>query len=182
MKFKKLAGGGYFKIVNQSVPFALKTLGYGEHQITEIVAHISGTNTLLTAPHINRATLLAAGLTTDELDKVEAALPSVFDLASALAPWVIGDDAYTRLEVKKGSSLLKKLGFTAQQIQEASDVIVGHMTIEGAPYLLDEHLPVFDCANRCGRLGITKPHSYVVLATFGNPPAETKLCRCPAKW
>jgi ribonucleoside-diphosphate reductase alpha chain len=158
VKFKKLAGGGYFKIVNQSVPAALKTLGYSELEVQEIVAYISGTNTLLAAPHINRAKLLKAGMTRDELDKVEAALPSVFDLHQAFAPWVIGDEAYARLGVPgygndsgpKGS-LLEHLGFSADQIEEATHVIVGHMTIEGAP-LRDEHLPVFDCANRCGPL------------------------------
>ena len=91
VKFKKLAGGGYFKIVNQSVPAALATLGYTEHEVQDIVAYVSGTNTLLAAPHINRAKLLQAGLTKAELDKVEDALPSVFDLGSAFAPWVIGD-------------------------------------------------------------------------------------------
>ena len=155
VKFKKLAGGGYFKIVNQSVPLALETLGYNTHQVQEIVAYISGTNTLLAAPHINRATLLAAGLTTDELDKVEEALPSVFDLGQAFASWVIGEDAYTRLgcETHNGGALLRHLSFTDAQIQEANDVIVGRMTIEGAPHLDEAHLPVFDCANRCGRLG-----------------------------
>jgi ribonucleoside-diphosphate reductase alpha chain len=161
VKFKKLAGGGYFKIVNQSVPYALRTLGYAEHQVQDIVAHISGTNTVLAAPHINRAKLLQLGLTKDELDKVEEALPSVFDLSQAFAPWVVGDDAFVRLGVpgygaragEPKQSLLRHLGFSASQIQEAGDTIVGHMTIEGAPHLRDEHLPVFDCANRCGRLG-----------------------------
>jgi len=161
VKFKKLAGGGYFKIVNQSVPLALETLGYPEHQIQEIVAYISGTNTLLAAPHASRAKLLSLGLTKEELNKVETSLPSQFDLTSAFAPWVIGEDAYLRLGVpgygdKKNQpkvSLLRHLGFTKAEIQEASDTIVGHMMIEGAPYLKDEHLSVFDCANRCGRDG-----------------------------
>jgi ribonucleoside-diphosphate reductase alpha chain len=171
VKFKKLAGGGYFKIVNQSVPLALETLGYSTHEIQEIVAHISGTNTLLATPHINRATLLAGGLTKDELDKVEQALPSVFDLSQAFAAWVIGDDAYTRLGVPKGKSLLKHLGFTAAQIQQAADVIVGCMTIEGAPHLKDEHLPVFDCANRCGRTGqrYLAPMSHVRMMAATQP-------------
>ncbi|MEM6790609.1 MAG: vitamin B12-dependent ribonucleotide reductase [Myxococcota bacterium] len=161
VKFKKLAGGGYFKIVNQSVPKALKTLGYAEHQIQEIVAYISGTNTLLAAPHTSRAKLLSLGLTKEELDRVEASLPSQFDIASAFAPWVIGEDAYVRLGVpgygdlkeQPKKSLLRHLGFTKAEIQEAGDTIVGHMMIEGAPHLLEEHLPVFDCANRCGREG-----------------------------
>ena len=161
VKFKKLAGGGYFKIVNQSVPAALTNLGYSEHQVQEIVAYISGTNTLLAAPNINRAKLIGLGLTKEELDKVEGALPSVFDLSQAFAPWVVGEDAYARLGVsgygeRKGQpkmGLLRHLGFSSEEIQEASDVIVGHMTIEGAPHIANEDLPVFDCANRCGRLG-----------------------------
>ncbi len=159
VKFKKLAGGGYFKIVNQSVPEALKRLGYSEAQIAEIVAYISGTNTLLGAPHVSRAALKAKGLTDEELSKVEAALPGIFDLNLAFAPWVIGKEAYARLGVtpekmsQPGFNLLKHLGFSSQQIEEANDVIVGRMTIEGAPHLLEEHLPVFDCANRCGRIG-----------------------------
>jgi ribonucleoside-diphosphate reductase alpha chain len=162
VKFKKLAGGGAFKIVNQSVPLALRTLGYAEHEVEDIVAHVCGTNTLLAAPHVNRASLAKAGLTARELDRVEAAIPGVFDLSQAFAPWVVGEEACVRLGVpgygeasgKKGSvPLLRHLGFSVEQIQQASLVIVGRMTIEGAPHLRNEHLPVFDCANRCGRLG-----------------------------
>jgi ribonucleoside-diphosphate reductase alpha chain len=159
VKFKKLAGGGYFKIVNSSVPDALKRLGYSDLQISEIVAFISGTNTLLGAPHVNRASLKAKGLTDEELAKVEAALPSVFDLNLAFAPWVLGKEAYDRLNVgaqmlaKPGFNLLKHLGFSQAEIDSANEAIVGRMTIEGAPHLRDEHYPVFDCANRCGKTG-----------------------------
>ena len=159
VKFKKLAGGGYFKIVNSSVPDALRRLGYSELQISEIVAFVSGTNTLLGAPHINRNSLKAKGLTDEDLAKVEAAIPSVFDLNLAFAPWVLGKDVYDRLGVdsqrlsKPGFNLLKHLGFGPSQIEEANEVIIGRMTIEGAPHLLQEHFPVFDCANRCGRTG-----------------------------
>jgi ribonucleoside-diphosphate reductase alpha chain len=159
VKFKKLAGGGYFKIVNGSVPDALRRLGYGELQISEIVAFVSGTNTLLGAPHINRTSLKAKGLSDEELSKVEAAIPSVFDLSLAFAPWVLGKEVYDRLGVdvqrlsKPGFSLLRHLGFTQAQADEANDVVVGRMTIEGAPHLLPEHIPVFDCANRCGKTG-----------------------------
>ncbi len=159
VKFKKLAGGGYFKIVNQSVPEALRRLGYSEVQIREIVAYVSGTNTLLGAPHVNRASLKDKGLTDEELKKVENAVPGVFDLNLAFAPWILGKECYERLRVsadkvgKPGFSLLKHLGFTAKQIEEAGDTIVGCMTIEGAPYLRDEHYAVFDCANRCGKKG-----------------------------
>jgi ribonucleoside-diphosphate reductase alpha chain len=168
VKFKKLAGGGYFKIVNQTVPRALRRLGYTEREMQEIVAFISGTNTLLTAPHINRRTLREKGFTDAELAKVELAIPGVFDLDSAFAAWVVGEDTYERLGATKavrasgsGSagqrgpfSLLEHLGFTRAQIDEASDVIVGRMTIEGAPHLRDEHYAVFDCANRCGKSGV----------------------------
>jgi ribonucleoside-diphosphate reductase alpha chain len=159
VKFKKLAGGGYFKIVNQSVPEALTRLGYGPAEVQEIVAHVSGTNTLLAAPFVNRASLRARGLTDEDLGKVEAALLGSFDLDLAFAQWVLGPDAYARLGVpeedanRPGFSLLRFLGFTGDEIDEANDVIVGHMTIEGAPHLKLEHYAVFDCANRCGKTG-----------------------------
>jgi ribonucleoside-diphosphate reductase alpha chain len=162
VKFKKLAGGGYFKIVNQTVPRALRRLGYSEREVQEIVAFISGTNTLLAAPHVNRRTLKEKGFTDAELAKVETAIPGVFDLDSAFAAWVIGEDAYERLgagretrsaSASKGFSLLEHVGFTRAQIAEAGDTIVGRMTIEGAPHLRDEHYAVFDCANRCGKTG-----------------------------
>jgi ribonucleoside-diphosphate reductase alpha chain len=159
VKFKKLAGGGYFKIVNQSVPEALRKLGYSDVQVQEIVAYVSGTNTLLGAPYVNRSSLKAAGLTEDDLDKVEDVLHGVFDLHLAFAPWVLGKESYERLGIdvatmsKPGFSLLKHLGFPADHVAEANDVIIGRMTIEGAPYLRDEHQAVFDCANRCGRTG-----------------------------
>ncbi len=159
VKFKKLAGGGYFKIVNQSVPAALRRLGYTELQAREIVAYVSGTNTLLGAPHVSRSALKEKGFTDQDLKKVEDALPGVFDLSLAFAPWVVGSDCYQRLGVtaeqmgKPGFNVLKHLGLTAAQIEEANEVIVGRMTIEGAPHLKTEHYPVFDCANRCGKKG-----------------------------
>jgi ribonucleoside-diphosphate reductase alpha chain len=177
VKFKKLAGGGYFKIVNQSVPNALRKLGYSEVEVQEIVAYVSGTNTLLGAPHVNRASLKAAGLTEDDLGKIEDALPGVFDLHLAFAPWVLGKETYERLGVdvaamsRPGFSLLKHLGFPAPQVDEANDVIIGRMTVEGAPYLRDEHYPVFDCANRCGRTGqrYLAPMSHVRMMAAAQP-------------
>jgi ribonucleoside-diphosphate reductase alpha chain len=159
VKFKKLAGGGYFKIVNQTVPRALRRLGYGEREVQEIVAFVSGTNTLLAAPNINRRTLKERGIHDAELDKIEAAIPGVFELDGAFAPWVLGEEACDRLgatrEVRsrRGFSLLEHLGFTRAQIDETQDVVIGRMTIEGAPHLKAEHYPVFDCANRCGKHG-----------------------------
>ncbi|MEO8900530.1 MAG: vitamin B12-dependent ribonucleotide reductase [Polyangiaceae bacterium] len=177
VKFKKLAGGGYFKIVNQSVPEALKRLRYSPAQISEIVAFISGTNTLLGAPHVSRASLKARGLTDEELAKVETALPGVFDLSLAFGPWVIGREAYERLGVtaerisQPGFNLLKYLGFNDKEIEEANDTIIGRMTIEGAPYLRAEHYAVFDCANRCGRTGqrYLAPMAHVKMMAAAQP-------------
>jgi ribonucleoside-diphosphate reductase alpha chain len=174
VKFKKLAGGGYFKIVNQSVPAALTNLGYSPAEVQEIVAYVSGTNTLLGAPHINRRTLAQKGLSDLDLDKIEAAIPGVFDLESAFAPWVLGEETYARLgaqHAKSGRSLLATLGFEDSQIDEASDTIVGRMTIEGAPHLREADYPVFDCANRCGKIGrrYLPPMSHVRMMAAAQP-------------
>jgi ribonucleoside-diphosphate reductase alpha chain len=177
VKFKKLAGGGYFKIVNQSVPGALRRLGYAEREVQEIVAYVSGTNTLLAAPEINRRTLREKGLSDADFTKVEAALPGVFDLDAAFGAWVLGEDSYERLGVSKearaarGFSLLEHLGFTRDQIDRAGDVIIGRMTIEGAPYMKDSDYPVFDCANRCGKTGqrYLAPMSHVKMMAATQP-------------
>ncbi len=189
VKFKKLAGGGYFKIVNQSVPKALSRLGYNAGEVQEIVAFVSGTNTLMAAPYINRRTLkdppankTASGasplaLTDADLAKAEAAIPGVFELGYAFGPWVLGEETYERLGVTKeqqrakGFSLLEHLGFTPQQIEEASLTIIGRMTIEGAPYLKTEHYSVFDCANRCGKTGVRylAPMSHVKMMGATQP-------------
>jgi ribonucleoside-diphosphate reductase alpha chain len=159
VKYKKLAGGGYFKIVNQSVPAALKRLGYSATEIQEIVAYVTGTNTLGLSPNVNRKTLKDRGLTDAELAKAEASLPGIFELDQAFAPWVLGEDTYDRLGISKearsarGFSFLQTLGFSKPEIEEAQDTIIGRMTIEGAPYLKPSHYPVFDCANRCGKTG-----------------------------
>lgn len=159
VKFKKLAGGGYFKIVNESVPVALRNLGYNEAQITDIVAYVRGTNTFTGAPHLSRSELLAKGLTDEEIRKAEGALLSAFDVSQAFASWVIGADALKRLGVsqevfsKPGFSLPKYWGLTDAQVAELNDAVIGHMTIEGAPHLSLDHYPVFDCANRCGKIG-----------------------------
>jgi ribonucleoside-diphosphate reductase alpha chain len=159
VKFKKLAGGGYFKIANQSIEPALKKIGYTAAQIKDILTYVLGTLTLKSAPQINTDTLKAKGFTDEELAKVEACLPSVFELAFAFSPHTFGEAAMTRLGFareqwqKPTFSLLRALGFTKRQIREAGDVICGSQTIEGAPHLKPEHLPIFDCANKCGRKG-----------------------------
>ncbi len=159
VKFKKLAGGGYFKIVNQSVPEALKTLGYSTEETHRIVNYAVGTNTLQGAPHVNRESLAAKGFTSSDIQKIESALGAAFDLNSAIAPWVIGEGVMMRLGIdpekvkQPGESILRELGFSSTQIEEASLVVCGRMTLEGAPGLKSEHLAVFDCANKCGPHG-----------------------------
>ena len=158
VKFKKLAGGGYFKIVNQMVQPALETLGYSASEIEAILTYLKGTLRLNGTPHVNRASLLAKGLTKEEIDKAETALPGAFDLRNAFSKYVIGEGAIARLGFSEQAKnpkfdLLEALGFTKAQLEEAADTICGRMTVEGAPHLRPEHLPVFDCANRCGKKG-----------------------------
>jgi len=160
VKFKKLAGGGYFKIINQSVPGALKHLGYTDEQAQDIVSYCVGSGSLNGAPHVNRESLQAKGFTDDALKRVEAELPRAFELNFAFTRWVLGDDFLTQtLKIPAatlndpGFDVLRHLGFTPEEIQAANDHICGRMTVEGAPHLRDRDLPVFDCANKCGRYG-----------------------------
>jgi ribonucleoside-diphosphate reductase alpha chain len=177
VKFKKLAGGGYFKIVNQSVPKALQNLGYTDAQLADIVSYVTGTNTFTGAPHCGRKALLENGLTEREIEKADAALRGVFDVGSALAPWVIGTEAYERLEIKPevygkpGFHLLRYLGHSDKEVGEINDVVIGRMTVEGAPHLRAEHLPVFDCANRCGKIGerFLEPMAHVHMMAAAQP-------------
>ncbi len=159
VKFKKLAGGGYFKIVNQSVKPALQHLGHKPEEIEEILRYVVGSMTLKGAPGVSREALKAKGLTDEEIAKVEDALPGVFELSYALSPWVLGEAALSRLGIKPeelhkpGFDLARRLGFSPADIQKTSDYACGLQTIEGAPHLRVEDLPVFDCANRCGTIG-----------------------------
>jgi ribonucleoside-diphosphate reductase alpha chain len=159
VKFKKLAGGGYFKIANRSIRPALKNLGYSREQIEDILRYVMGTLSLTGAPHINRETLKQKGFTDEDLDRVEKTLPTVFELPFAFNRWTLGEECLERLGFTKDQyeapdfNLLRALGFTREQIDEANDVICGMMTIEGAPHLKEEHYPVFDTANPCGKHG-----------------------------
>ena len=177
VKFKKLAGGGYFKIVNQSVPDALRNLGYTPAQTADILSYVSGTNTFTGAPYLNRQMLIEKGLTESEITKAEKALPGVFDAGMALGAWVIGTTAYERLGIKPevynkpGFHLLKHFGLTSKQVDETNDVVIGRMTVEGAPHLRAEHLPVFDCANRNGKHGkrFIEPMAHVRMMAAAQP-------------
>jgi ribonucleoside-diphosphate reductase alpha chain len=159
VKFKKLAGGGYFKIANQSIDPALRNLGYSPEERQAILRYVLGTMTLEGAPHVNRDSLRAKGFTDADLDKIEAALPGVFELGFAFNVWTLGEEALARVGISAeqaslpGFDLLRALGFSQRQIDEANEVICGTMTVEGAPHLREEHLPVFDCANKCGKTG-----------------------------
>ncbi|MFW5745996.1 MAG: vitamin B12-dependent ribonucleotide reductase, partial [Nanoarchaeota archaeon] len=159
VKFKKLAGGGYFKIVNQAVPIALETLGYQKEQIDAIIKYCIGHGKLEGCPHINRESLKAKGLDEKTLDAVESQLQNAFDVKFVFNRYTLGDDVCKAIGVTDAEmndpqlNILAKLGFSDAEIAEANEYICGTMTVEGAPYIRDEHLPVFDCANRCGSLG-----------------------------
>ncbi|HEY2785105.1 MAG TPA: vitamin B12-dependent ribonucleotide reductase [Fimbriiglobus sp.] len=160
VKFKKLAGGGYFKIINQSVPPALAKLGYAPWQIDDVVRYCRGAGTLNGCPHVNPAALKTKGFTDEVLAEVERQLPGAFELPFVFNKWTLGEDFLkTGLGLSAevydapGFDLLAHLGFTRQQVNEAGTFVCGTMTVEGAPHLKPEHYPVFDCANKCGKLG-----------------------------
>ena len=160
VKFKKLAGGGYFKIINRTVPDALRTLGYDEHKIEDIVSYAVGFGSLAEAPAINHETLAAKGFTTDTIQAIEGTLAGAFDIKFAFNKWTVGEKFCTEtlgFELEQLDDLsfdmLSALGFSQADINAANTHCCGTMTLEGAPHLKDEHLPVFDCANPCGRIG-----------------------------
>jgi len=160
VKFKKLAGGGYFKIINRTVPEALAKLGYDKAAIDAIITYAVGNGTLKGAPHINHETLRAKGFTPEKIAAVEAGLASAFDIKFAFNKFTLGEDfcmqvlgvPAERLDAPD-FDMLAELGFSRREIEAANQYVCGAMTLEGAPGLKPEHLPVFDCANPCGRKG-----------------------------
>ncbi len=160
VKFKKLAGGGYFKIINQAVPEALRTLGYRENELAEIEAYAVGHGSLAQAPGINHSTLRTKGFTDDVIEKLEKSLGSAFDIKFVFNKWNLGVDFLTgnlKVPAEKlddpSFELLPFLGFSKADIEAANVHVCGAMTLEGAPHLKLEHYAVFDCANPCGRIG-----------------------------
>lgn len=159
VKYKKLAGGGYFKIVNQSVRKALTKLGYSEHQIEEIEKYSKGSGTLIGCPNINKKSLKDKGFSEEKIDIIEKQLDNVFDIKFAFNKWTLGEDFLLSLGFSKfqldspNFDLLSSLNYTENQIDEANDYVCGTMMLEGAPHLKDEHLPIFDTANKCGKKG-----------------------------
>lgn len=160
VKFKKLAGGGYFKIINQSLPPALASMGYEEPQIRDIVSYCVGHQTLQGAPFINHETLRQKGFDDAALARMESGLAQAFEIQFAFNKYTLGEDfcrgklGLTDVQLNESNfNMLKALGFTQEEVAAANDYCCGTMTVEGAPHLKAEDLPVFDCANRCGRIG-----------------------------
>jgi len=164
VKFKKLAGGGYFKIANQSIAPALAHLGYDAATVEDIIDYVVGTMSLDNAPHINTETLRAKGFTAEDLAKIEATLSGVFEIGFAFNQWTLGEATMQRLGFTAddynglGFNMLAALGFSTAEIDEANDVICGRQTIEGDSGLREEHLEVFDTANKNGKHGVRYIH------------------------
>ncbi|MCX7832623.1 MAG: vitamin B12-dependent ribonucleotide reductase [Ignavibacteria bacterium] len=178
VKFKKLAGGGYFTIINDSIPIALRKLGYTEYEINDIVKYCVGHGTLVDCPHINSKSLLEKGFTKDAILKIEKMLPNIFDISFAFNRSVLGDEfckENLKLSEEKLNNpefnLLEEIGFTKEQIDEANDYICGAKTIEGAPHLKKAHYPVFDCANKAGRKGtrFIQPEAHIKIVAAAQP-------------
>lgn len=166
VKFKKLSGGGYFKIINQSVPQALRNLKYTPEEALAIEQYAVGAASFEGAPFVNPASLKAKGFTDAEIEKLNGAAKSAFEIGFIFNRFTLGDECMQRLGFTETQyadwnfNLLEELGFTEDQIDAANDYVCGTMTIEGAPLLKEEHLPVFDCANKCGKKGERYIHAY----------------------
>ena len=177
VKFKKLSGGGYFKIINQSIPTALHNLGYSSHEIKAMVDYARGTGSFAGAPYINHQSLSEKGFMGEELKKLDTAVSSSFDISFVFNVYTLGEECLQRLGFKAEEyynlefSLLHALGFKDEQIEAANDYVCGTMTVEGAPYLKAAHLPVFDCANKCGKHGerYIHPHGHIRMMAAVQP-------------
>lgn len=173
VKFKKLSGGGYFKIINQSIPAALKNLGYTPEEMDAIVKYAKGHGTFAGAPYINHQSLSEKGFIGEELKKLDTAVESAFEAGFVFNVYTLGEECLKRLGFTpeqyfaQDFSLLHELGFSDDQIDAANDYVCGTMMIEGAPYLKAEHLAVFDCANKCGKKGERYIHAHGHIRMMG---------------
>lgn len=173
VKFKKLSGGGYFKIINQSVPTALRNLGYSEAEADKIIKYATGTASFAGAPYINHQTLSEKGFIADEIRRLDAAALTAFEISFVFNKYTLGEECLQRLGFTPEQynnfewSLLEALGFTDEQIEAANDYVCGTMMLEGAPGLKEEHLPVFDCANKCGQKGQRYIHAHGHIRMMG---------------
>ena len=178
VKFKKLAGGGYFKIINSMVPQAMTTLGYNAEQIKDVIDYAVGHGSLKGAPAINHETLKAKGFTDDAIAKVEKNLGEAFEIKFAFNKWTLGEAFCTEiLKLEKAAlddlnfNLLTAIGFSKADVEAANTYVCGAMTVEGAPHLKEEHLAVFDCASPCGRIGkrALSVHSHIHMMAAAQP-------------
>jgi ribonucleoside-diphosphate reductase alpha chain len=173
VKFKKLSGGGYFKIINQSVPAALSNLKYSDKEIDAIVKYAVGAGTFAGAPHINHQSLSEKGFIAEEIKKLDAAVASAFEIGFVFNVYTLGEECLQRLGFTPEQyfnfewSLLEALGFSDDEIEKANDYVCGTMTVEGAPFLKNEHLAVFDCANKCGNKGQRYIHAHGHIRMMG---------------
>ncbi len=173
VKFKKLSGGGYFKIINQSIPAALKKLGYKADEIDTIVKYAKGHGTFAGAPFINHQSLSEKGFIAEEIKKLDIAVESAFEAGFVFNVYTLGESCLQRLGFTSEQyyapdfSLLHELGFSDDEIEAANSYACGTMTVEGAPFLKDEHLSVFDCANKCGKHGERYIHAHGHLRMMG---------------
>ncbi len=173
VKFKKLSGGGYFKIINQSVPVALRNLGYSEKETNAIIKYAVGAGSFAGAPFINHQSLSEKGFIADEIKRLDAAVVSAFDIAFVFNKYTLGEECLQRLGFAPEEyndfewNLLEALGFSDGEIENANDYICGTMMLEEAPALKEEHLPVFDCANKCGKKGQRYIHAHGHIRMMG---------------
>jgi ribonucleoside-diphosphate reductase alpha chain len=173
VKFKKLSGGGYFKIINQSVPVALRNLGYSEKETEFIIKYAVGVASFSGAPYINHQVLSEKGFIADEIKRLDAAVATAFEIGFVFNKYTLGEECLQRLGFVPEQyndfewSLLEALGFTDEQIEAANDYVCGTMMLEGAPFLKEEHLPVFDCANKCGKKGERYIHAHGHIRMMG---------------
>lgn len=173
VKFKKLSGGGYFRIINQSVPTALRNLGYSEKETDLIIKYAVGAGSFSGAPFINHQTLSEKGFIADEIKKLDKAAATAFEIGFVFNKYTLGEECLERLGFTPEQyndfewSLLEALGFTDEEIETANDYVCGTMMLEGAPMLKEEHLPVFDCANKCGKKGKRYIHAHGHIRMMG---------------
>ena len=166
VKFKKLSGGGYFKIINQSVPQALANLKYTAAEQDAVIKYAVGAASFAGAPFINHQTLSEKGFIAEEIKKLDDAVVSAFEVGFVFNVYALGEECLQRLGFKAEQyfnfdwNMLHALGFKNSEIEAANDYVCGTMTIEGAPHLKPEHYPVFDCANKCGKKGERYIHAH----------------------
>ncbi len=188
VKYKKLAGGGFFKIVNQSVPKALKKLGYSEEQIAGITSYCLGHASLSGSHFINRESLKAHGFSEEQLDKIEQESKNAMDITHLFNAWNLGEEFYNKLlGGKNEGDILRALGFKEDEIEKANEYICGTMTLEGAPHLKEEHYAIFDCANKCGKKGkrYIDPYGHLKMVAAAQPflsGAISKTINMPQDW